>query len=76
MMDKIIYWAFTDGSELGLGLAADVQEQPLNVPLIVLGTLEQLYTADPALLEKYQEVSRQAAEKVLQHVIVQVRRYL
>ena len=69
MMDKIIYWAFTDATDIGLGPVGVMSAHPLNVPLIVLGTLEQIYLADPSLLETYIATSRKAAAKVLQHVI-------
>lgn len=68
-MDKIIYWSFTDGTEIGHGPVSEMSSHPLNIPLIVLGTLEQLYMADSSLTKQYLEVSRKAASKVLQHVV-------
>lgn len=67
MIDKIIYWSFDNPAELGVQASSAVGSRPLNVPMIVLDTLEQLYRADTSQTINYMPVSRKCARMILQH---------
>lgn len=72
MTDRIILWAFYQPEKLGITALDDsppVDACPLNVPLIILAMLEELYLADVSLVSKYMNTSRKCAKQVLQHSV-------